>query len=107
MAIAGKKQRGLNDDQLLRGLTKIFFRHGIAVRRENLTRGTAYRVKSGNCSFNGKDLIFVDKRLPAAQQVSFLVDCLVETKLALEQSELGMLPPSARTLLSTAMSASA
>ncbi len=85
----------------------MFAKRGISVRRENLTRGSAFRVKSGNCSFNGKDIIFVDKRLATTQQVSFLVDCLVETKLVLDEAELLYLPPSARTLLESSIKAAA
>lgn len=44
----------------------------ILVRREKLTRGSSFRVKSGKCQLTGKKLIFIDKRLPIEQQLSML-----------------------------------
>jgi hypothetical protein len=45
---------------------------GILVRREKLTRGPSFRVKSGKCMLTGKKLIFIDRRLPLEQQLSML-----------------------------------
>ena len=50
------------------GLTE----QGFVVRRENLARGHSYRVKSGGCVFVNNRVLFVDKRLPPAQQLSVL-----------------------------------
>jgi hypothetical protein len=47
---------------------------GISVRREKLTRGPSFRVKSGNCTLTGKALIFIDRRLPLEQQLSLLTE---------------------------------
>ncbi len=47
---------------------------GISVRREKLTRGPSFRVKSGKCMLTGNKLIFVDRRLPVEQQLGILTE---------------------------------
>jgi hypothetical protein len=47
---------------------------GVIVRREKLTRGPSFRVKSGNCLITGKRVVFIDRRLPVEQQLSILRD---------------------------------
>ena len=76
------------------------------MRRENLSRGSAFRVKSGNCLLSGKDLIFVDKRLPAPQQLSVLLDMAVELQLPFEEIEIGAFPAPMQALLRKAAVAS-
>lgn len=86
------------DEQELRSLVRIFAARGVTVRQENLSRGSSFRVKSGNCVFAGKDVIFLDRRLPLSQQISLLTDVLLEAQLELNEDELATLPPSAQAL---------
>ena len=71
-----KKDKELEEQ--FHGLAKVFEEKGIAVRREKLSRGPSFRVKSGECFLTGKKLLFVDKRLPVDQQISLLQDYLIE-----------------------------
>lgn len=84
----------LEKEAELRGLTKTLKTKGIEVRRENLATGAAYRTKSGNCYCAGQDFIFVDRRLPVDQQVSLLVDYLLNSNLSFSQEELESLSDS-------------
>ncbi len=67
--------------QRLRSLVDSFSDHGFTVRRENLTRGSSFRVKSGSCLLAEKKLLFVDKRMSLSQQVSVLTDFAGELAL--------------------------
>jgi hypothetical protein len=66
----------------LKEISKKLLENGIMVRRENLTRGPSFRVRSGRCVLankeheNRKDCLFIDKRLSVQQQLE-----LVEERL--------------------------
>jgi len=100
-----KTKKELAEERKLRAVGKCFESHGIAVRRENLSRGHAFRVKSGSCLVSGKDVIFLDRRLPIKQQVSLLLDFLVDSELELSEEELEQLPDAAKALLQQASAA--
>jgi hypothetical protein len=51
---------------------------GWSVRREKLTRGPSYRVKSGFCKLFGEKVVFVDRQLPVKQQEAFLEEFKTE-----------------------------
>jgi len=85
---------------LIRQLGKLFEKNGVEVRREKLCSGPAFKVKSGNCFFSGKNLIFVDKRLPADQQLSVLCEHLAEADFDFSEGDLEGLPVQARDILS-------
>ena len=87
------------DEQTIRRLQKIFRNHGITVRRENLSRGPSFRVRSGDCVLTGERFVFVDRRMPADQQLGTLLDQLVSYKLQLTEDELEDLPSTARAVL--------
>ena len=53
-------------------LTEKLAEFGLSVRREPLSRGHAFRVKSGHCVFQGSKLVFLDKRLPPERQIGIL-----------------------------------
>lgn len=83
----------------IRKLAEILTARSVVVRREQLSRGRSYRVKSGDCVLSGANTVFVDKRLPLEQQVSVLVDFLVDLKLDLQPEELSELPGATQDLL--------
>lgn len=87
------------DEQLIRRLQKVFRNHGITVRRENLSRGPSFRVRSGDCVLTGERFVFVDRRLPPEEQLSTLLDQLVSFGLELSEEELETIPQGARALL--------
>lgn len=58
----------------IRELIKEFKSLGVVIRRENLTRGPSFKVRSGRCSLTGRQVLFVDRRLPAEHQLTLLRD---------------------------------
>lgn len=49
-----------------------FKQRGFVVRREPLKRGLGWKAESGGCRVNQDKLLFVDKRSPLSDQLSFL-----------------------------------
>lgn len=106
--MAKRKKRSKNEEvvvttedlQQIRHLTEVIERNGFHVRRENLTRGHSYRVKSGECVFSGSNIVFVDRRLPGKQQISVLLDFVVDQKLTLSADDLSGISERARSVLS-------
>jgi hypothetical protein len=99
MAVKTKKEKAA--ERQLRAITKIFSRIGISVRREKLSSGPSFRVKSGNCLVSGNPLIFIDRRLPSAQQLSVLIDYLVDLKIELNDDELELFDKKTQKLFKT------
>ncbi|MBL7661277.1 hypothetical protein JNK13_00855 [bacterium] len=101
--MAVKKQKEADKEKLaeqtFRALTKVFKHNGIAVRREQLSRSRAYRVKSGSCFLKQERMLFVDNRLSAVQQNSILTDFLFDTKLEVTTECLEALSPASRKLV--------
>ncbi len=87
------------DEKNIKTLIKILKQHDLDIRREKLMRGDAFRVKSGACNFKDKQLIFIDKRMPADQQLSAIIDYVVDAKINFAEGEKEMLPISLRSLL--------
>jgi hypothetical protein len=87
------------EERQLRSLSSALKRQGVEVRRESLTRGHAFNVKSGGCVFSDQPHIFVDRRLPVSQQVGILVDFVLEKKLVLTDEEMSRLSSSTKSLL--------
>lgn len=91
----------LSDESLIRFIERLFRKRGVIVRREKLSRGPAFRVKSGDCLLAGNSIIFVDRRLPAEQQLAVLVEYLVDAPFDLPEAELKPLPASTRALIAS------
>ena len=94
-----KSGRDYELEAQLRRVESMFERRGVVVRREKLSAGHAFKVKSGDCYFSGENLIFVDRRLPIEQQLSVLLEYLVEAEFHLDETELALLPEHARGML--------
>lgn len=77
-----KKSRqvsGIKDiESKLKEISKKLLENGVMVRRENLTRGPSFRVRSGRCLLkqkeheNRKDCLFIDRRLSVQQQLEIV-----------------------------------
>ncbi len=91
-----------NIEDLLKIIVKMFRRYGFIVRRENLSRGRSFRVRSGNCEFGNEKLVFVDRRLSPNEQISFLIDFLSSAKIQLQPDDFALIPPRLRSVLRTA-----
>ncbi len=99
MAKKPKSKKELLEAKQIRDLSRVLETKGIEVRRENLARGHAFRVKSGDCLFADKPFLFVDKRLPHTQQVTLLLDYIVDQDISLSSSDIENLSEQARSLL--------
>ncbi len=97
----GKSPKLKREEQQVKSLAQVFERRGVTVRREKLSRGHSYRVKSGDCQFEGEPHVFLDRRLPTEQQILVLVDYLLDFNFGLEQEELAALSASTRSLISS------
>lgn len=71
-------------------------RIGLEVRRERILREVGYRARGGACRLREKDLIILDRDLPAADQIEVLAEVLRERNL-----EEIYLSPAARRVLQT------
>jgi hypothetical protein len=89
-----------NEEQKVKAICKVFKSAGITVRREKLSRGHAFRVKSGACYFSGDNILFVDKNLPNDQQFSVLCDAFEKLGLIKDAPDLSKLTPAAIELVS-------
>lgn len=67
-----------DDDTNLKLLIASLKERGWVVRREKLTRGPSYKVKSGFCKLFGVKVVFIDRQLPVSQQQAFLEEFLAE-----------------------------
>ena len=50
----------------------------LQVRKEKLLREAGYRVHSGRCRINGRDIIIIDRDAPIGDQIEFLASELAE-----------------------------
>lgn len=106
----GRKPLTVKEKKLerqFRQISELFTSRGIQVRREKLSRGPAFRVKSGDCALAGDNYIFVDRRLPLEQQAAVLIDYIPAIRSSITEAELEALPQSARALMEAAHSAPA
>jgi hypothetical protein len=71
-------------------------RVGLEVRREKILREVGYRARGGACRLREKDLIIIDREMPAAEQVEIIAEALRERDL-----EAVYLSPAARRVLQT------
>ena len=85
-----------DDETTVKQIVKFLRKYGFDVRREKLSRGDSFRVKSGRCSFKDKNLLFIDTRLPAEQQLSILADYLATSGIKLAEDELVGFPVAMR-----------
>jgi hypothetical protein len=72
-----------DEDTNLKLLIESLKELGWVVRREKLTRGPSYKVKSGSCKLFGDKVVFIDRQLPVPQQHAFLEEFLAELKPAI------------------------
>ena len=72
---------------------------GFTVRREKLSRGPAYKVRSAGCLFSGDKVLFVDRNLPEDQQVGLLINYLLELGLTPSEELLSLLSPANQDML--------
>lgn len=87
MAQKKKSKQVLEIERDIKALKALFEKAGLTVRRESLSRGYSFAVRSGECTLQGSDLVFVDKRLPLENQLNILLDKVVERELDLNKMD--------------------
>ncbi len=84
--IKNKKRRQVvvNDpkkESIIKELAVFAETQGFTVKRENLKQGIGWKVMSGSCRFNEQQIIYVDRKLSQADQISFLFSKFVSLEL--------------------------
>lgn len=87
------------EERQVKALSQIFESRGVKVRRENLSRGPSFRVRSGDCLLTGERVVFLDKRLPSDQQINVLIDQLSAHEIELNETELAEFPKTTQVLI--------
>ena len=98
MALSSQEKEQEFQVKLLSGILE---NKGFSIRRENLSRGHSFRVKSGDCVFSGQNVIFLDRRLPLEQQISLLIDYIIYIGLELSKTEEDSLSGFSKKILAT------
>ena len=60
-------------DKIINELANVLTNAGYEVRREKLKQGYGWKVLSGACQLEQKELIFVDRKLPQEEQIKELI----------------------------------
>lgn len=103
---SGKDEREESD---LKVLSRALQVRGFRIRREQLARGYGFAVKSGQCVFDGTDVVFLDRRLPLSQQLSLLLDFILSDgsdshRIELTEAELDELSQSTQKMINRGVS---
>jgi len=97
--IMAKTKKELELEREIKNIGKLIESKGIRVRREKLSRGHNFKVRSGNCVLTGSDHIFIDKRLPQEQQMMLLIDVLNQGSIEISVEEASVLSDKSKSLL--------
>lgn len=81
-------------ESLLRGLADILSSSGYSVRREKLKQGHGWRAVSGSCRVLADKMVFLDRRLPADEQIDFLIDRITSFGIQVSAEKASVFPPS-------------
>ena len=75
-------------DKIINELANVLTNAGYEVRREKLKQGYGWKVLSGACQLEEKELIFVDRKLPQDEQISFLIGKLLALQVPVKKSNI-------------------
>lgn len=84
-------------EKVYKVLSSVLIEAGVQVRREELKRGYGWKTLSGSCRVHGDKVIFVDRRMPQEEQISFLKGIIHARNIPISdhhQKELNDLDPS-------------
>lgn len=91
-----RKRRVSNCDpkkeKIINELSSALLDAGFEVRRERLKQGYGWKALSGACCLDKRDLIFVDRKLPQDEQISFLAAKIVALQVAVKLKKLPNVP---------------
>ena len=81
-------------ESCLKELASILSSSGYSVRREKLKQGHGWRAVSGSCRVLGDKMVFLDRRLPADEQIDFLIDRITSFGIQVPAEKASVFPPS-------------
>ncbi|NDC36781.1 MAG: hypothetical protein EBZ48_01880 [Proteobacteria bacterium] len=94
-------------DSIFRSLVGVIQSHGYAVRREDLKQGHGWKAASGFCRLDQQKIIFVDRKLPQDEQITFLIQGISSAGLYPSEQQLESLPEKIREMLHACQPAAA
>jgi len=74
-------------EKIIKELSAVLAQAGLVVRREKLKQGFGWRALSGVCLLGQDRLLFVDRKLPQDEQISFLINKIVQGEVKLIESK--------------------
>ncbi len=89
---SGLPPKDITKEVVFKGLSSILEKAGVSVRREELKRGHGWKATSGFCRHEDTPVIFVDRMLPQDDQIAFLVDQMLDLKVAPSEEDLQHFP---------------
>ena len=103
--IKNKKRRqvAVNDpkkESIIKELALLAESQGYSVKRENLKQGIGWKAMSGSCRFNEVKLIYIDRKLPQSDQISFLFNKVISLGLRPDSEQLQNLSEDTRSMFS-------
>ena len=75
-------------DKIINELANVLTNSGYEVRREKLKQGYGWKVLSGACQLEQKELIFVDRKLPQEEQISFLIGKMLSLQVPVKRGDI-------------------
>lgn len=79
-------------ERTLRTIVEVLQRLQVTVRREELKRGPGWRVMSGGCRLEGREVLFVDRRVTLDEQIEVVLERLRALSNQLSEEMLSELP---------------
>lgn len=88
----GPVKRDPQKEAVFSSLSTILGGHGVKVRREELKSGHGWKVVSGACRLKVENMVFVDRRLPQDDQITFLAERINQLGISVGDDQLSQLP---------------
>lgn len=79
-------------ESIFRSLVGILADCGVEVRRQELRRGPGWRAISGTCRLKDKPLVILDRRMSQDDQISFMIDKILDLRTSICPELLSKLP---------------
>lgn len=95
LAPSKEAEKGKKFDKIAKILVQVLENAGVVVRKEELKRGFGWKVVSGSCRLNDDRILFIDRKMPAEDQVAFLATSIRQRAINISEefmvtlSELG------------------
>lgn len=90
-------EKNQKKEKVFKELVALVGEAGYVVRREVLKQGLGWRALSGSCRAESNRIIFVDRRLPQNDQISFLLSKIAAVGMSFNPEQLARLPEEIRS----------